>query len=141
MGDGHAGLGPARRWTDRHRGGRSQLRHHRHRRRCCRRCVEGCLALVLAAVLEPYRDDFVLQIELSCECLAFFARRVGGAVEELFEHGELGAGEALAGTFCGGVVGWCAEEGFVGGRGGRGGAEAGGGFGAEEVRTDWSHGA
>lgn len=62
---------------------------------------------------------------------------MGSAVEELLEHGELGAGEALAGTLCG-RVGWAAENGFVG-IGGGGGAEAGRRFGAEEVSTDRSH--
>jgi hypothetical protein len=65
------------------------------------------------------RKGIHVQIELSGECFAFFARGVGSAVEELFEHGELGAGETVAGTLCGGVG--CAEEAFIGG-----GAEAGG---------------
>ena len=78
------------------------------------------------------RRGWNVQIELSGECFAFFAGGVGRAVEELLEHGELGAGEALAGTLCCGIG--RAEEAFIGG-----GAEAGRRFGAEEVRTDRSH--
>jgi hypothetical protein len=74
-----------------------------------------------------------VQVKFSGERFAFFARGVGSAVEELFEHGELGAGETFAGTLCGGGIG-CVEEAFIGG-----GAEAGGGFGAEEVSTNGSH--
>jgi hypothetical protein len=44
---------------------------------------------------------------------------MGGAVEEVFEHGELGAGETFAGALCGGWIG-CVEKAFIGG-----GAEAG----------------
>lgn len=38
---------------------------------------------------------------------------------ELFEHGELGAGESFAGALCGGGI-RCVERAFIGG-----GAEAG----------------
>jgi len=44
---------------------------------------------------------------------------VGSAVEELFEHGELGAGETFAGALCGGGIKYI-EKAFIGG-----GAEAG----------------
>ena len=85
-------------------------------------CDEGRLALVLAAILEPYRhglglpgyfffipvsakgkkekgsERFSVQIELLGERFALFARRVRGAMEELLEHGELGTSEPLAGA-------------------------------------------
>jgi len=60
-----------------------------------------------------------VQVKFSGERFAFFARGVGSSVEELFEHGELGAGEAFAGALCGGGIG-CVEKVFI-----RGGAEAG----------------
>ena len=53
-------------------------------------------------------------------------------MEELFEHGELGAGETFAGALCGGVG--CIEKVFIGGR-----AKARRRFGAEEVSTNRSH--
>jgi len=45
-----------------------------------------------------------VQVEVSGERIALFAWGVRGAVEELLEHGELSAGEALAGALCGGGV-------------------------------------
>lgn len=102
--------------------------------------IEVCFALVLTTVLEPYRHDFglpvfgdgtnepetgadkrvierkkkIVQVELSGECFTFVARWVGGVVEELLEHGELRAGETLAGAL-GGGVGRLEEEGVIGG--------------------------
>lgn len=67
-----------------------------HRRGERRVCGDGSLAFILAAILEPYRYGFGLQIKLLGERLALFARGVGSEVEELLEHGELGASEALA---------------------------------------------
>ena len=62
---------------------------------------------------------------------------MGGVVEELLEHGELRAGETLAGAL-GGGVGRLEEEGVIGG-----GSETRGRCGTEEVSrgTDRSHGA
>ncbi len=44
------------------------------------------------------REERFVQIEFLGKRFALFARRVGSAVEELLEHGELGASEPLAGA-------------------------------------------
>ena len=84
---------------------------------------------------EKEKEKTIVQRELSGECFAFVARWVGGVVEELLEHGELGAGETLAGAL-GGGVGRLEEEGVIGG-----GSETGRRCGTEEISgsTDRSH--
>jgi len=52
--NGRAGLAFAYRWTDYYRESWFRSRH---------RCVERCLALILAAVLKPYRHYFGLPVQ------------------------------------------------------------------------------